>query len=69
MSVCAIALAPANADQKANLSHLSLFPTLPMLPLVDRYLPSVLSANATQITISLSILVPATALSQNVRVL
>ena len=59
-----MALAHAYADVNGTLSHLSLFPTLPMFAFVLRYLPSVLSANAIQITTSLSIFVSLTASSR-----
>ncbi|OQB42377.1 MAG: hypothetical protein BWY04_00256 [candidate division CPR1 bacterium ADurb.Bin160] len=60
-----MALAHSRADHMETLSHLSLFQTFPILLAVVRYLPSVLSAKATHITISLSIFVHFTASSQN----
>jgi hypothetical protein len=63
--VSAIDLAHARAEENETLFHLSSFHTFQMLLLVVKYLPNVLSANAIQITTSLSICVLATASSQN----
>lgn len=64
-NVTAIALAPTYAEENHTLSHLSLFPTLPILFDVLRCFPRVLSANAIQIATSLSIFVPLTTSSRN----